>query len=250
MSMIAAFFSATAKAAAGENIITDGLVFNMDFSDTNCYPGSGTTVTDLVGSLTGTVKNGASFSTDFGGTFDFDGVNDEIDMGNQSLFNTFPKAYEIWFRNDDTTNKRNNGLLNKGNNGGNASQNGALMLNLQQDGFNRFIFRVSNGSSFIVSLIQSGIPNVGDWAHVVAQWDGTTNSNGVQLYLDNSLLGQTTATGTTPTTARNFFIGGHHDTQANRSLDGKIAVVRAYNRVLTADEISTNYNALKGRFGL
>lgn len=72
--MISAFFTTTAKAEAGENIITDGLVFNMDFSNADCYPGSGTTVTDLVGSLTGTVQNGASFSSDFGGVFDFDGV--------------------------------------------------------------------------------------------------------------------------------------------------------------------------------
>lgn len=237
-------------AQSDTSIITNGLIFNMDFSKFACYPRSGTTTTDLNGSLAGTVQNGASFSTNDLGIFDFDGVDDEIDMGNPSIFNTFPLTYEVWFKNEDTTNKRNNGILNKGNNGGNASQNGALMLNLQMDGFDRFIFRVSSGSSFIVSLIQSGIPAVGDWAHVVAQWDGTTNTNGVKLYLDNSLLGQTTATGTTPTSARNFYIGGHHDSNTGRNLDGKIAVVRAYNRVLSAEEISINYNALKERFGL
>lgn len=238
-------------AQSDTSIITNGLIFNMDFSKFACYPRTGTTTTDLNGSLAGTVQNGASFSTNDLGIFDFDGVNDEIDMGNPSIFNTFPLTYEVWFKNEDTTNKRNNGILNKGNNGGNASQNGAFMLNMQQDGLDRFVYRVSNGSSNIVDMIQSAtLPAVGAWAHIVAQWDGTTSTNGAKLYLDNSLIGQVTATNTTPTTARNFFIGGHHDTNTGRSLDGKIAIVRAYNRVLSATEISINYNALKERFGL
>jgi hypothetical protein len=240
-----------AIAQSDTSIITDGLIFNMDFSKFSCYPRTGTTATDMEGSLAGTAQNGASFSTDFLGTFDFDGVNDEIDLGNPSIFNTYPLTYEVWFRNDDTTDKRNNGLINKGNNAGNASQNGAIMLNLQQDGLDRFLFRVSDGSSFIVDMIQSAtLPAIGAWAHIVAQWDGTTSTNGAKLYLDTSLIGQATATGTTPTTARNFYIGGHHDSTAGRSLDGKIAIARAYNRVLSADEISINYNAVKERFGL
>lgn len=237
-------------AQSDTSIITDGLVFNMDFSKFACYSRSGTECIDLNGSVTGSVQNGASFSNDNLGVFNFDGVNDEIDLANPSIFNTFPLTYEVWFKNEDTTNKRNNGILNKGNNGGSASQNGAIMLNLQMDGLDRFIFRVSNGSSNIVDMIQAGIPSVGAWAHVVAQWDGTTSTNGAKLYLDNSLLGQVTATNTNPTSARNFYIGGHHDSSTGRTLDGKIAVVRAYNRILSATEISINYNALKERFGL
>jgi hypothetical protein len=205
----------------------------------------------MKGSLAGTAQNGASFSTDNLGAFDFDGVNDDMDFGNPSIFNTYPLTYEVWFKNEDTTNKRNNGLINKGNNGGSASQNGAIMLNMQQDGLDRFIFRVSNGSSNIVDMIQAAtLPAIGAWTHIVALWDGTTSTNGAKLYLDTSLIGQVTATGTTPTTARNFYIGGHHDSNTGRNLDGKIAIARAYNRVLSAEEISINYNALKGRFGL
>jgi len=174
-------------AQSDTSIITDGLIFNMDFSKFTCYPRTGTTATDLNGSLAGTAQNGASFSTDNLGAFDFDGVNDDMDFGNPSIFNTYPLTYEVWFKNEDTTNKRNNGLINKGNNGGNASQNGAIMLNMQQDGLDRFVFRVSNGSSNIVDMIQSAtLPAIGAWAHIVAQWDGTTNSNGAKLYLDTS----------------------------------------------------------------
>jgi len=237
-------------AQSDTSIITDGLIFNMDFSKFSCYSRSGTTAIDLKGSLAGTSQNGASFSTDNLGAFDFDGVNDDMDFGNPSIFNTYPLTYEIWFKNEDTSDKANNGLINKGNNAGSASQNGAIMLNMRQDSNDDFVFRVSNGSSNIVDMIQSGIPSVGAWAHVVAQWDGTTSTNGAKLYLDTSLIGQVTATGTNTSSARDFYIGGHHDTNTGRGLDGKIAIVRAYNRVLLAEEISINYNAVKERFGL
>ena len=151
-----------AIAQSDTSIITDGLIFNMDFSKFACYPRTGTTATDLNGSLAGTAQNGASFSTDNLGAFDFDGVNDDMDFGNPSIFNTYPLTYEVWFKNEDTTNKRNNGLINKGNNGGNASQNGAIMLNMQQDGLDRFVFRVSDGSSNIVDMIQAAtLPTLG-----------------------------------------------------------------------------------------
>jgi hypothetical protein len=110
-------------------------------------------------------------------------------------------------------------------------------------------FIVSNGSSFVVNL-QVAKPSAGAWHHIVAQWDGTTNSNTAKLFTDNALAGQMTATGTGFATNKNVFIGGQHDVHANRTWDGKIAVIRVYNRVLTTDEISINYNALKERFGL
>ena len=34
------------------------------------------------------------------------------------------------------------------------------------------------------------------------------------------------------------------------NFDGKVAIARVYDKVLTDNEIVQNYNALKGRFGL
>ena len=62
----------------GPNIVTDGLVFAIDAGSERSYPGSGTTTTSLVGSNTGTLTNGVAFSTDNGGNWDFDGVDDYI----------------------------------------------------------------------------------------------------------------------------------------------------------------------------
>jgi hypothetical protein len=35
-----------------------------------------------------------------------------------------------------------------------------------------------------------------------------------------------------------------------REFNGKISTTRIYNRALTTDEISTNFNALRGRYGI
>ena len=74
-------------AQSDTSIITNGLIFNMDFSKFACYPRTGTTITDLKGSLTGTLINGAAFDSNNLGYIDLDGVDDRIDCGNDSSLN-------------------------------------------------------------------------------------------------------------------------------------------------------------------
>ena len=48
-----------------------------------------------------------------------------------------------------------------------------------------------------------------------------------------------------------MFVGIGRDADHNGSyFNGRIAIVQAYNRALTAAEVLQNYNALKSRFGL
>ena len=42
----------------GTDLVTKGLAFCIDVVSKNCYPGSGTTITDLIGSRSGTLTNG------------------------------------------------------------------------------------------------------------------------------------------------------------------------------------------------
>ena len=63
--------------------VTEGLVFSVDAGDIKSYPGSGTTWTDRIGAVAGTI-DGASFSRWTGGVFDFDGTNDYVSFGNPS----------------------------------------------------------------------------------------------------------------------------------------------------------------------
>ena len=235
-----------AIAQSDTSIITDGLVFNMDFSKFACYPRSGTTCTDLNVSINGTFTNGATFTSDDLGAFVGDGVDDHIDCGNNAIFQSCPLTIEAWVRCD--ADKDRNAILTKGRSSGNQTDRDMDIIWIDTSRTN-MDFKVSDGSSFVVDLRVTK-PSAEVWHHIVAQWDGTTNSNTAKLFTDNTLAGQTTATGTGFRNAHDVFIGGQHPSNANRTWDGKIAVIRAYNRVLTTDEISINYNALKERFGL
>ena len=235
-----------AIAQSDTSIITDGLVFNMDFSKFACYPRTGTTCTDLNASINGTFTNGASFTSDNLGAFVGDGVDDHMDCGNNAIFQSFPLTIEAWVRCD--ADKDRNAILTKGRSSGNKTDRDMDIIWIDTTRTN-MDFIVSDGVNFVVQL-QVAKPSAGAWHHIVAQWDGTTNSNTAKLFTDNALAGQTTATGTGFRNAHNVFIGGQHPSNPNRTWDGKIAVIRAYNRILTTDEISINYNALKERFGL
>ena len=82
-----------------------------------------------------------------------------------------------------------------------------------------------------------------EWHNVVGTWDGTTT----KIYV-NGVAGtngtQTAAANTQYTMA----IGASNS--PNNPFDGKIGPCMLYNRELSAGEVLTNYNRLKGRFGL
>jgi hypothetical protein len=65
-------------------IITDGLVLAVDASNLVSYESGSTTAYSLTGSLSGSLINGVAYTDSYGGGFDFDGINDHIDLGDQS----------------------------------------------------------------------------------------------------------------------------------------------------------------------
>ena len=74
---------------AGPDIIEDGLVLCLDAGNKLSYPGTGTTWSDLVGSVSATLENSlnSTFSQDNLGNFDFDGADDYVDISNFDFFN-------------------------------------------------------------------------------------------------------------------------------------------------------------------
>jgi hypothetical protein len=81
------------------------------------------------------------------------------------------------------------------------------------------------------------------WHHVVATWDGTTDTNGAKLYVDGSLLDQRTANETLA--SQTFTLGatlGGDRQSAGRSIQG-LDQVRFFNRELTSTEVTTLYTS-------
>ena len=223
-------------------IVTDGLVFAVDAANKKSYPGSGTTWSDLAGNSNVTLYNSPTYSSDNGGLISFDGVNEGGQTTSGTLLDA-PMTVDAWAKPQTT------------------GTDGAIVGNWTQSNQNFLLwwdvgvtpnFRAIARTSVSVSVATSESATrgtVNTWNHVSVTWDSTN----LKIYL-NGTLQETVATGTVYTPG-NYQAGigadynGSPGTTA-RNLNGDIAAVKIYNRVLLDTEISQNYNALKSRFGL
>lgn len=82
------------------------------------------------------------------------------------------------------------------------------------------------------------------WYHVMATDDGIN----VNLYVNGALVKTQASAVSTTNGTMPCKIGSWPTT--NTSFAGEIPIVKIYNRALTADEVSANYRALKGRFNI
>ena len=93
----------------------------------------------------------------------------------------------------------------------------------------------------------SGISD-GAWHHLVRTSNRTSGAE--KIYLDGQLVyNQTVQAGSLITTNGHYFIGQEQDSpggglDAGQAFDGFLPIVRLYNRVLTADEVSSNFSAM------
>jgi hypothetical protein len=75
------------------------------------------------------------------------------------------------------------------------------------------------------------------------------NATNFLLYVNNNSSPVLNFVSSYNNTNTNFIVG-KHPTASTNYINGNIAQVSIYNRALSATEISQNYNALRGRYGL
>ena len=214
----------------GPKMVTDGLILALDASSKRSYPGSGTSWTDLSGKgHTGTLTAGPSYLSEDNGVMDFDGSDDIIELGNQSLLRPTEITQEAFINADS------------------FSSWAGIISNMPSWGTG---FSLQIGTSQKISAMVSGAylkstttPVVNTWYHIVATHDSSDNNtlyvNGIS---ENTLSRAISYASEAITTVGVFY------TSPSLHFDGKIATVRTYNRALTASEVLQNYNALKYRF--
>lgn len=84
----------------------------------------------------------------------------------------------------------------------------------------------------------------GQWSHIAVSYDGTNLT-----YIVNGTIQVVTAT-CSHITDWDFLRIGAHSTGDSERWIGEIAVVKVYNRALTASELLSNYRHYKNRFGI
>ncbi len=232
---------------AGPNLINDNLVLWLDASNTQYYPGSGTTWTDLSDKGNdATLANGAAFDSGNKGSINLDGTNDKITVDySESLecgsglisceawvyFDAFDDGFPVIV-------KRGNGASNN---------DRPYTFGLHLDGYMRWI--LSDNSSGLTVCDTANIFEAGRWYHLVGTHDNSNAKiyqNGVEVKsVSSSITELETSNFNTPTR-----IGWRHTNTGVIYGNGKVAVARIYSKALTAMEVLQNYNAYKGRFGL
>ncbi len=234
----------------GPKIVTSGLVLALDAADTNSYPRTGTSWTDLTGNANnGTLTNGPTFSNSNGGVITIDGIDDYINLGNASSIKMGTNNFTIstWIKILTQTGSPNYKLVITSKQAPAAAAGYGFAWN---DSVNKFLWSTANGSSsseIFTTNTWSSLVNV--WANIVMiRQNGATNNghfyiNGVYESLASS------ATVLNVDTNTNMTIGNTADFYSLYWFKGTYGTVQIYNRALTATEVLQNYNATKSRFG-
>jgi len=220
----------------GPRVVTDGLVLALDAADTNSYPGSGTTWTDLSGNgNNGTLTNGPTYSSDDGGYFSFDGSNDYVNCGNSTTLDMSTEVTLIhWLKWNVSTWSP---FIGKGTNA--TTSNYRVWLG----GDKGFDVELTNDNyKPLFTLTSTELPS-NSWCCLGMRFksDGTLSGffNGIKKNTVTKSIGSTNS--------GNFLIG--FDAGAAYG-GGGISCVQLYNRALSDSEIKQNFNALRGRFGI
>ena len=234
--------------AAGPNIITDGLVLHLDAANTNSYPGSGTTWTDISGKgHNGTLTNGPTFNSGDMGTIVFDGSNDTVTLSANSDFDfgTGDLTIEGFFNKSATT----------------ANLTLVCSENYYANGYNgNWIIRITNANTIAFASYDgksneeysefSAPTTSGKWYHFAFVREGT-GSNESKFYLNGVVAGSGTISKSLSNAGNEGLRIGEDNNWANAFMNGKISNVKIYKgKGLTATEVKQNYKALRGRYGI
>ncbi len=214
-----------------ENIVLDGLILEFDAGNSSSYSGIGNTGYTVAGAgVTASLINGTSFSTLNGGSFVFDGSNDHIILNDFYLTQTnSSNEYTIMASGKLAT-------INAGVRQLVSSDSGGYDWSFGAAGTGYFIFTGAGSTTASTQDL--------NWHIYAAQW----SSAGSRLYLDNSLLINTTVA--YDAGINQTFIGKNPTVGFGEYWNGNVGTVLIYNRILTTQELTQNYNALKGRYGL
>tara|TARA_B110000967_G_scaffold192297_1_gene218810 strand:+ start:69 stop:779 length:711 start_codon:yes stop_codon:yes gene_type:complete len=233
-------------AFGGPDIVEDGLMFAVDAGSTRSYPnpGTGTAVNSLVSSITGSLANGVGFSTNNGGTWDFDGVDDYILAGVGTDYSYPYHSWEMWFKTSQVDSGGVGGLVGldygrlmylTGSNSGSITY--TLYSNMSQP--NVVVQSISGGTNLLDN----------EWHQVICSRGTST----CEIWIDGALAttagngGQATWNGINQWSAMAARFGDNPN-NVGLKFEGGIPIIRIYNKQLSAAEVTQNYNAQKNRF--
>jgi hypothetical protein len=234
------------------NIVTNGLILNLDAANPRSYPQpyNGVTWTDLSrNNNNGTLVNTPTFSSNIvGGNFTFNGTNQYVSCGNSASLQITVGTISAWFKATS----------------GNSSFRGIVV---KQNAWGLFLYDnvliAFDWGNYLATApvfnINAGIRSTGlnlgtnIWTNVTMTFSETIGTvlpgppnNNVIIYVNGLPVLTTTTLNSAQTTPVQFGWGNF----SGQFLVGSIAKGLIYNRVLTSTEVLQNHNATRARFGV
>lgn len=209
------------------------LKFFIDAGNPLSYSGSGTTLTDLIGTQNATLINGVGYSASNGGYLTMNGTNQYIDLSNNTTIRpTAQRTIQGWF------------YINSGS--GMLYSDGNLNANLDtvsfwQDSTN--FYTVIGNSSTAQTKTSAKLTNA-TWVYVTLRFNGTT----IELYF-NDVLQYSIAQTVTPTNTSTIpaKIGTYNGT--GYFLNGSCSMLKIFNEYRSASDMTADFNLYKTRYG-
>ena len=227
-----------------ENIVTSGLVLNYDAGFVGSYPTTASIWYDLSGNNnSGSLINGPTYSSANSGSIVFDGTNDYVTLptsfGGLSTF-----TVNTWFYPTVSyTGSTQNAVITTTWNGGDIN----YYIGWGGGGFGTGTIAAGiYKNSFIVA--GTFIPTLNTWYNVGL----SLGSGQLKMYVNGNLFASVSTSAIPNSITGGIYLGKRWDVSAagNEFFTGNIPQVQVYNRALLATEITQNYNAQKGRYGL
>lgn len=227
------------------DIVSDGLFMKLDAST---YGGSGDWLDETANNNDATIS-GATWSSTDGGIFDFDGTNDTISIphvSSLSLNTTTQKTIQVWVKFDTLP------ALNA-----QIPVFGKLSSNFSFDGYWGGLFSnggtirvVTNGSSVQKVSTSTSTVSIDTWYLYTFISQITSTSNTTKAYINTTEYVSTAHGSDSYSESNPLYLGFIGTGVSSPYLNGKIGACYFYTKGLSAEEIQTNYDATKSRYGL
>ena len=236
----------------GSSIITDNLVMLLDAANPRSYPRSGSTWNDISGSAnTGTLQSTPTYNAINGGYFIFNGTSNYVSTA--TLISS-PTNFSlgIWFQTSIAAGHKLIGFENTQTTSPSTAYDRHLYIG--PDGL--LNFGIYNSGYFLAT--SSTAVNDGKWHYAVGAYNNT--SGNMSLYIDSVLVG------TSKTNLPGVYTGYWRIASYTLSegapgpagwpngvdgyFNGNISVAQVYYLELTANQVSQNFEAYRGRYGI
>jgi len=217
--------------------LVDGSVLYLDSGNSSSYPGSGTTWFDISGNgNNGTLINGPTYSASDGGIIVFDGTDDRLEiLHSDSFIFTNEITLSAWF-NFSVLPTTELPLIRK---------NDVFQLGLFDADTIRCLIRTEGTSGWTGANDQDYTFSTNTWYNMTMTYDGSN----MKIYVNATLEKTATVTGNIENNS-NIVQAGYLDGSFGvDTLDGSLSILNIYNYALTSSEVTSNFDAVKSRFG-